>query len=119
MSDLVEAPAAASPIPAAGDLVLVNAALEAADVLSENRVPVSFSTLFDRVDEFMRPRVALVAVRHDRASALQDVAFAVYECQLRDGGKVTAIDLVARARELGLLEPFESPLPYWPSQPRG
>jgi hypothetical protein len=113
---VVEAVSAAqSPVAALADLD-VNAAMEGADVVSAN-VPTSYSTLFDRVDEFLRARGrALVARAHPRTNSMQPVAFDVFKVDL-DPAK--QIDIVAEAKELGLLEPFESPLPYWPSQPRG
>ena len=97
-----------------GPTDLVNACLEGADVVSETNVPTSYSTLFDRVDQAIRPGSALIAVAIPRNNPMKDAEFVVFECKL-----IKQIDLVARAKELGLLEPFETPVPYWPSQPRG
>jgi hypothetical protein len=88
--------------------------MEGADVISENNVPVGYHTLFDRIDQAIRPQKALVAVAKVRTSPMEPAAFYVFEVELRK-----EVDLVKRAEELGLLEPFESPIAHWTVHPRG
>src|SRR5947209_19438434 len=92
----------------------VNAVPEGADVLVGAWVPIPLDTIFDRLDRELRLREsALLAVAQPRASHIETAQFWVYEAQLHEGGTVRRIDLVKRARELGLIENCESPMQHW------
>jgi hypothetical protein len=116
-SPVVEPPAADLGRNAAGELD--NAVMEGADVASENCIPTGLNTLFDRIDQCIRPKSALIAVGLPRSSAMVPQTFSIFECELRTGGRVTEIDLVVRAKELKVLEDYEKPVPIWGSYPRG
>jgi hypothetical protein len=97
-----------------------NALLEGGDVAVEAeqplaRIPVTFSEVYARLDRELRLHErALLRAPQPRTSALEPAAFWVFEAQVRDNGKVCLIDdLVSRARELGCLEEFETPIPIW------
>ena len=95
-----------------------NAAIEGDDVAPSANIPVALDTVYDRLDRALRMReAALLCLMQPRASALETQRYWVYECELQDGGKVRRIDLVARARELGVLEDFETPLDHWYQRP--
>jgi hypothetical protein len=56
---------------------------------------------------------ALVASPQPKASALEPQQYQLFEAELQDGGRVRSIDLMKRARELGCLEDFETPVEHW------
>jgi hypothetical protein len=103
-------------LPAAGVLENVAEAAPAPDnaILEGGAVPVGLSELYRRVDDVLIPRGnALVAIEYPRPSHAVDVEKRVFECELREGGTVRVIGLEQRARELHLLEPFETVMIIW------
>jgi hypothetical protein len=94
------------------------AVLEGDDVPAEQplaRVPVSKSELFHRLDEYLRREEgsALLAVRYAPANPFLEAVYEIFEAPMRDKGVVKLIDIVKRARDLGLLGESESPIPNW------
>jgi hypothetical protein len=93
------------------------AVLEGDDVPAEPaaKIPVSRSELYHRLDEHLRREegAALLAVRYAPANPFQEAIYQIFEAPMRAGGIVKEIDIVKRARDLGLLGETESPIPNW------
>jgi hypothetical protein len=100
------------------ELHFENAVMEGADV-PESKVPVALHTIYDRLDrELRRSGSALLAEEVWRPNPLTPVDYEIFECQLMEGGICRKIDLVQRAREVGVIEACESPILTWPAPPR-
>jgi hypothetical protein len=104
--------------------VAENALLEGDDVAEEAeeqplaRIPVRRDELYARLDHALRLRgCALLATPMPRASVLAPQQYHLFEVELKDGGRVSRIDLIKRIRELGLIENFESPVEHWKGHP--
>ena len=85
----------------------------------DSAVPIDLGAVFARLDRHLRIKHnrALLAVEQPKSSALELSRYWVYEAELKTGGKVTRIDLEARARDAGVLEPFERPLAHYQTAP--
>ena len=55
----------------------------------------------------------LLATMSKEASGYERAQWAIFECEVFDGGRVREIDMVARARELQVIEDNEVPAPQW------
>jgi hypothetical protein len=82
-------------------------------------VPLSLDRLFFRLDHALRWHdKALVAVEKPRSSPVELARYWIYECELRDGGRVSLCDMPSRALKLGVVEPCESIVEdSWASSP--
>jgi hypothetical protein len=100
-----------------------NAQIEGEDLIVEEppreqtRVPVSFDTLYNRLNLALMPYAALVAIAGPQQSVLDEPTFEVFRADLFDGGKVTKIDLVKEATKAGVLEDCETAIPRWTNWP--
>jgi hypothetical protein len=85
----------------------------------DSAVPVDLGAVYSRLDRHLRTKYnrALLAVEQPKSSALALSRYSIYEAELKSGGKVTRINLEARAREEGVLEPFERPLEHYQTAP--
>jgi hypothetical protein len=84
----------------------------------DSAVPIDLGAVYSRLDRHLRKRDrALLAVEQPKSSALELARYWIYECELKDRGKVTRINLEARAREEGVLESFERPLAHYQTAP--
>jgi hypothetical protein len=95
-----------------------NAVLEGDDVPTEQplaKIPVSRSELYHRLDEHLRREEgsALLAIRYASANPFEEAHYEIFEAQMKDRGTVCLIDIVRRARDLGLLSETESPIENW------
>jgi hypothetical protein len=94
-----------------------NALLEGGDIVGESplaKIPVTKDELFMRLNrELQLQDRALIASPMPRANALAAADYWLFEVELRDSGKVRRVDLIRRARELGCLEDFETPVEHW------
>jgi hypothetical protein len=103
----------------------LNAQTEGDDIVVEQeperreqtRVPVSFDTLYNRLNLALMPYAALVAIAGPQQSVLDEPTFEVFRADLFDGGRVTKIDLVKEARKAGVLEDCETAIPRWTTWP--
>jgi hypothetical protein len=91
-----------------------NAMLEGADVIEHpevTRIPIRRGDLYSRLDSHLRQyeSSALLSAEQPRANILAPVMFDVFEADLRNGGRVRHIDLIERAKQLGLISENESP----------
>jgi hypothetical protein len=94
------------------------AVLEGDDIPVEQpiaKIPVSRSELYHRLDEHLRREEgsALLAVRYADPNPFVEPVYEIFEAPMRDKGVVRLIDIVKRARDLGLLSESESPIPNW------
>jgi hypothetical protein len=102
-----------------GDLLTADVAvLEGDDVPVEQplaKIPVSRSELYHRLDEYLRREEGscLAAVRYAPANPFLEAVYEIFESELRDGGRVSKIDIVKRSRDLGLIGETESPIENW------
>jgi hypothetical protein len=97
------------------------ACLEGADVAREARaVPLPLDALFDRLDmELGEHGSALVAVERVKRSPIDQPEYLIYECELKQMGRVREIDMEKRARQLGVIDPYvETVLDRWYRPPR-
>ena len=104
---------------------IANAQLEGDDAEGEDvfgrrvkvRQPIPLDVVFHRLEKELRKRGStLLATYQPRESAIAEVAFWVWEAEMRDGGTVRAIDLVKRAYEIGgVIAKCESPTTTWAS----
>jgi hypothetical protein len=70
------------------------------------------------LDAALRPYAALIAVPIAKDSPLAEPTFDIYKAQLMENGRVEHIgDLIKAAREAGVLEDVESPIPRWTDDP--
>jgi hypothetical protein len=100
----------------------LNAQIEGEDVLEEQEPPreearavLTKSDLFLRLDKTLRCiDSALVAIEQPRSSPLDEPAYLIFECELKDGGRVKLIDLVARGKKLGIIEDCETVIDSYP-----
>ena len=94
------------------------AVLEGDDVPVEQplaKIPVSRSELYHRLDEHLRREEgsALLAVRYAPANPFLEPVYEIFEAQMKHKGTVSLIDIVKRAKDLGILGESESPIPNW------
>jgi hypothetical protein len=94
------------------------AVLEGDDVPVEPplaKIPVSRSELYHRLDEHLRREEgsALLAARYADPNPFVEPIYEIFEAPMRDKGVVKLIDIVKRAKDLGLLGETEAPIPNW------
>jgi hypothetical protein len=98
-----------------------NALLEGGDVEEQPPtacIPVTRDEIYARLDHVLRQRnCALLATPQPRTGPLDPQQYWLFEVELKDGGRVSRIDLIKRARELGLVEAFETPTEHWQGRP--
>lgn len=103
--------------PRASDTTATNGVETVDDMLGP--VPVSRDAVYERLRRELQWRNrTLVAQAAALPHPLQPAQYVIFEVELADNGRVTQVDLGARAIELGLLDPrVERIVDHWQGAP--